>query len=324
MRASALGSVFSLAAAAAAIGALAAAPSAPASVTITSRFAVLAGHRSACANAQAVCDRHVDPPTESGTAAGPLSFDHTITQPHASASAGGDEAHADASGHYAVSITGGGAGGLLVTTSGSLSGSAGVTAVSGQQTFGQGTANAQASVSFTLDAPIQYQFSGTASVSGANLIPAMLAHDDGTGNGARVVSLTQTGQIEGSPTGTLAPGKYIYSDFGSATGSDSTAGCHCTGSASDTWSARLTLAAGACDDIRVGNAVAQGCFTETAPGSGVFTTDQRAWVGGFEVVPRAGGKLVVDTQQVTVSSAGAGTDVVLDGSPRRSASSSSR
>src|SRR5262245_20007817 len=36
-------------------------------------------------------------------------------------------------------------------------------------------------------------------------------------------------------------------------------------------------------EVPVGHAVAEGCFKETAPGSGVFTTDQTAWVGGFEV-----------------------------------------
>jgi hypothetical protein len=59
--------------------------------------------------------------------------------------------------------------------------------------------------------------------------------------------------------------------------------------------------------------VAKGCFTETAAGSGVFTTDQQAWVGGFEIQPRPGGKLVVDTHAPAVDEDGAGVDVVFAG-----------
>lgn len=303
-----------LVAAAATVVGMATAPSAMASISITSRFAHFQVLDQACINAQAVCDNHLDPAIDSGTASGPLTFDHTVTQPHASASAGGDEAHADASGHYAVSVTGGGASDLVIATAGALSASAGLTHEPTHQNFATGHADAQSSVSFTLDAPLHYQFAGTASVSGTSLVPTVLAHDDGTGNGARVVSLTQSGQIEGPPTGTLAPGKYIYGDFGAAIAGVSSFSLQ-TASVSDTWSTKLTLTAGTCDDIRVGQAVAQGCFTETAPGSGVFTTDQQAWVGGFEVAPRPGGKLIVNTQQVSVSSSGAGTDILLDGFP---------
>ena len=60
-------------------------------------------------------------------------------------------------------------------------------------------------------------------------------------------------------------------------------------SISDTWSTRLTLTVGECPDIPVGHAVAHGCFKETAAGSGVFTTDEKAWVGGFQIEPRPGG-----------------------------------
>ncbi len=70
---------------------------------------------------------------------------------------------------------------------------------------------------------------------------------------------------------------------------------------------------GECPDVQVGFARAKGCFTETAPDSGKFETDERAWVGGFEVVPRSGGKLVLDTKHPDVSTSGAGADVVFAG-----------
>jgi hypothetical protein len=70
---------------------------------------------------------------------------------------------------------------------------------------------------------------------------------------------------------------------------------------------------GGCQDIVVGHAIAKGCFTETEQGSGVFTTDATAWVGGFQIQPRPGGTLVVDTQTPAVSTTGAGADVVIAG-----------
>ena len=59
--------------------------------------------------------------------------------------------------------------------------------------------------------------------------------------------------------------------------------------------------------------MAKGCFTETTAGSGVFTTDQQAWVGGFEIQPRPGGRLIVDTHGPAVGEDGAGVDIVFAG-----------
>lgn len=77
------------------------------------------------------------------------------------------------------------------------------------------------------------------------------------------------------------------------------------------------FAAGGCPDVRVGNAVAQGCFTERlkdGKGTGVFETGERAWVGGFELVPHFGGKLVLDTKAEELRREG-DVRVVFDGFP---------
>jgi hypothetical protein len=63
----------------------------------------------------------------------------------------------------------------------------------------------------------------------------------------------------------------------------------------------------------VGHAIAKGCITETEQGSGVFTTDATAWVGGFQIQPRPGGTLEVDTNAPGVSTTGTGADVVIAG-----------
>lgn len=68
-----------------------------------------------------------------------------------------------------------------------------------------------------------------------------------------------------------------------------------------------------CADVRVGQAVAQGCFREAPAGSGVFETDQKAWVGGFEIQPRPGGFLSLNTRTPAVSAEGAGVDVIFAG-----------
>jgi TolB protein len=68
-----------------------------------------------------------------------------------------------------------------------------------------------------------------------------------------------------------------------------------------------------CPDVQVGFATAQGCFTETAPGSKIFETTQKAWVGGFEIQPRPGGKLVLNTNTPGVSESGAGVEMIFAG-----------
>ena len=74
-----------------------------------------------------------------------------------------------------------------------------------------------------------------------------------------------------------------------------------------------------CPDVRVGLAVAKGCFTErqaNGQGTGVFETESDAWLGGFHLRPRSGGKLVVqDRPENPVVAEGAGVDWVLDGEP---------
>jgi hypothetical protein len=66
-----------------------------------------------------------------------------------------------------------------------------------------------------------------------------------------------------------------------------------------------------CPDVQVGFATAQGCFTETE--SGVFETEQKAWVGGFEIQPRPGGSLVLSPGDPAVSAAGTGVDMIFAG-----------
>jgi hypothetical protein len=66
-----------------------------------------------------------------------------------------------------------------------------------------------------------------------------------------------------------------------------------------------------CADVQVGFAKAQGCFTEDPKGSGIYKTEARAWVGGFEVVPEPGGELVLDTNAPSVS--GSNVDIVFAG-----------
>ena len=66
--------------------------------------------------------------------------------------------------------------------------------------------------------------------------------------------------------------------------------------------------------VMVGFARACGAsLSPIEPGSPIHETTDRAWVGGFELLPRPGGKLVVNTETKTVSEEGAGVDLVIDG-----------
>ena len=66
-----------------------------------------------------------------------------------------------------------------------------------------------------------------------------------------------------------------------------------------------------CPSVRVGFAVALGCFEEVQPGSGIFETAERAWVGGFEILPRNGGRLVLNTRTPALSTGGNGVNVLF-------------
>jgi hypothetical protein len=82
--------------------------------------------------------------------------------------------------------------------------------------------------------------------------------------------------------------------------------------AATTWTVAV-----ACPDVRVGLVEVKGCFTERKDGdvgTGVFETTGQAWIGGFHVVPRRGGKLVVrNAQQAPLVAEGAGVQWVLGG-----------
>jgi hypothetical protein len=111
-----------------------------------------------------------------------------------------------------------------------------------------------------------------------------------------------------SEVGEVTPGTYVLEMDGICESRSTTESC------ASSLDVRLTLGGGACADVpMVGFAQPEGCFTETAPGSGVFETGEKAWIGGFEIVPRAGGKLVVDTVNRALSTTGAGADVVFAG-----------
>jgi hypothetical protein len=64
--------------------------------------------------------------------------------------------------------------------------------------------------------------------------------------------------------------------------------------------------------IPVGLAKACGAtLQETTPGSKIYKTANRAWVGGFEIVPKPEGKLVVNRNTNALSAEGAGVEVVF-------------
>ena len=72
-----------------------------------------------------------------------------------------------------------------------------------------------------------------------------------------------------------------------------------------------------CPDVTIGLVRVKGCFTErqaNGAGTGFFETEGDAWIGGFHVRPRSGGKLVVHNDAAAPFVAeGTGVDLVLGG-----------
>jgi hypothetical protein len=111
-----------------------------------------------------------------------------------------------------------------------------------------------------------------------------------------------------STSGTLEAGTYTFMTFIDARASAAFNAADPAASSSQsqvTATANLTIgsAPGACPSdatpsVQIGQALAEGCFTERKDSqgnpTGVFETDQKAWVGGFDLKPDSGGKLVIE------------------------------
>jgi hypothetical protein len=213
------------------------------------------------------------------------------------------------------------------TITASASGNA-AAATGGQDSGVNATAeqSADGAVTFTVTAPVSFTVSGSTSRSGQNLsssttVGVRLAPGTGSGD---IFALTTPGA--NSASGTLQPGKYFLIGF-----VDARAGAHfnssdpTTSSSSSQVSANVTLTltpgggcpADAIPSVQVGIALAEGCFSERKDaqghGTGVFETDQEAWVGGFDLRPQAGGKLVLEpaNQTAPIRAEGNGVDLVL-------------
>jgi Tol biopolymer transport system component len=79
------------------------------------------------------------------------------------------------------------------------------------------------------------------------------------------------------------------------------------------WQRVPTAQAGTCGDtvLQLNRATVEGNLEETASGSGIFRAGpgEKVFVGGFELLPRIGGELLVDTNTNTLSEGGEGVSV---------------
>lgn len=174
----------------------------------------------------------------------------------------------------------------------------------GTCTSAEGNADGHVLIDFELTDSQAYDFAATA--TGTDSLVTF------TDNSGTVIASAAPGS-SGSSAGVLPAGAYTLEyDYLTESSLDSPPSNSTSGSSA----ADVTLIVGgeaACDDVRVGFAMAEGCFQETAPGSGIFETTRRAWVGGFEILPEPGGKLVLDTNDPDVSTTGNGADVIFGG-----------
>ena len=231
------------------------------------------------------------------------------------------------SGNAAASATAGTTASVSSTGPSTITASASGTAsaqVSGTQSGPEATAaqTLGGEVGFTVTTPASFTVSASTSLNApafsASVVVAQLS---GPGTTFTVTSGSN------STTGRLAPGSYLLDAFIDARANaaidlsdPSRATQHITASSSLT----LTITpdapgcpADAVPSVQVGHALAEGCFSERADAqgnpTGVFTTDQEAWIGGFDLVPNAGGALVVEpaNQSDPVRAEGAGVGWAL-------------
>jgi hypothetical protein len=185
---------------------------------------------------------------------------------------------------------------------------------------GESRSNGGSATSFTITEPLAFTISGSVALSSHEGFQTGIVSLSGGPEGDTIFIL-ESGS--GGMTGTLAPGTYALRSDATVqanavwTSVERSASSHSGANASAT----LTLGGGECPSgqvgsVKVGFALAEGCFAERSSGghgTGVFETEQRAWVGGLEVDPVAGGKLVLDTKAEKLSTEGAGAPIMMDG-----------
>ncbi len=201
--------------------------------------------------------------------------------------------------------------------------------VSGQgaDLFASGEQSIDGLIRFTITEPSTFSISGGTSSTGHNNSSALTAVRLSGGSGG--TTLFQLTSGSNSATGQLAPGTYFVNGFVDARANASfNSSDPSTATGSSTVDANMTLtitAGGGCTttgvpSVQVGLALAEGCFSERQDaqghGTGVFETDQEAWVGGFDLKPQSGGKLVIEPGNAgaPIRAEGAGVDWVLSGS----------
>jgi hypothetical protein len=279
-----------------------AAARAQAATTIGSgQYGVAASASASCDLTSVVHDDNTLPPATSG----PFTASDAAAPPDADLSCADGAGHGEAGGTMDAAATIDPAtGGLTVTATSHLHGGATATHTGSPEAeggVGHGEANSRVEVTFTIDHETTYAFSdsGTATI-GAGTTADTFGQLRPAGGGTTIFLSTSGGGPSTPANGTLPPGTYVYQSLERlfANADKSNQGSH---AATIDYSSVFTLG-GACatgqTDLAIGLAVAHGCFIERkdsgGQGTGVYETDKEAWVGGFDLRPQPGGKLVVE------------------------------
>ena len=269
------------------------APVASATITFTpafSQFAALRLNDQACIDGS--CDQHPHATVVNQSSSGTNSFSDSFTLPQATAGATDvGNAQATSTGQYSSSASFA-ADRVTFTASGNATVSADTAPANNHQAQASAIADGESGIDFTTDKPLHYELTGSG--SGPN---ATITLRDGPSPGFTFTD----GTLVGQPSGTLEPGTYEVAAFISATVTINPSSS--SGSLSDSSNGNFTVtfttiqACGA-TSVQVGLALASGCFTERQDQqghpTGVFETGKEAWVGGFDLKPRSGAKLVLD------------------------------
>ena len=309
---------------------LVAAPTAVAGdVQVTGGAAGASSGNNAQAGSAMVVQQH-DSASTPATASG-LAFDRTIaaTPAHDSSISGTVDSSSSATLKTTLVV---GDHGARLTWDGSSTATATdhVNALPVSQFDALGTAGADLQLQFTISVAQPFTLAGsfgpnpTGAGSGANGAGFGLSRLEG----GVFQSVASIGAGESKTlTGTLQPGQYFLTTQvqvsatvgGQATDETRTFANHGSVDLSigDGGGSGGGCAAPGVTTVEVGVALAAGCFTERkdADGkpTGVFETDQPAWVGGMPLVPRAGGKLLLvpADHESPLRADGSGVDLVL-------------
>ncbi len=186
--------------------------------------------------------------------------------------------------------------------------------------FGEasGFGNTGAGVIFKVNVISSYQVSGVVTAEALNSNASVSLFPDGAGE-----TIFQLTSGSNGSNGTLEPGIYHLQAGATmdASATPSTSPSHAAASGHGDLTVTPPSSSSCTEEgvpsLKVGLALAEGCFLEREDSeghpTGVYETEEEAWVGGFDLKPNSGGTLVLEpsNQNAPLRAEGGGVNLLL-------------